>query len=129
MSNVESGTSITVLVEQYFAMWNETDPRRRRAVIAETWAENAGYADPLFTAEGHEALDAMVAAVHEQYPGYRFSLVGVADTHHDRVRWGWELGIPDGSPPVAAGIDFAVIASDGRLREVTGFFKQPVEAA
>jgi len=129
VADSENGASITRLVAEYFAMWNETDPGRRRAVIAETWADNAGYTDPLFTAEGHAALDAMVAAVHEQYPGYRFSLIGTADTHHDRARWDWKLAGPNDSPPVAVGIDFAVIAPDGRLREVTGFFKQPAEAA
>jgi hypothetical protein len=125
----KSVPSITWLVERYFAMWNETDPQLRRAVIAETWEDNAGYTDPLFTAEGHEGLDAMVAAVHKQYPGYRFSLVGAVDAHHDRVRWDWELAGPAGNPPAAAGIDFATITPDGRLREVTGFFKQPAEAA
>ena len=33
----------------------------------------------------------------------------------------------DGTP-VAAGVDFATVADDGRLREVTGFL-EPVEAS
>jgi hypothetical protein len=112
---------LTETVDRYFQMWNETDPARRREVIAATWAPSAGYVDPMFTAEGHEALDAMVAAVHQQYPGHRFRLTDAAEGHHDRARWGWELAGPDGSA-VAGGVDFAVIDGEGRLREVTGFF-------
>jgi hypothetical protein len=110
-------------------MWNETDPTRRREVIAATWAQDARYVDPLFAAEGPEALDALVAGVHEQFPGHRFRLTGAVDAHHDRARWGWELAGPTGGSPVAAGVDFAVLAPDGRLCEVTGFFHPPAGAA
>jgi hypothetical protein len=110
-------------------MWNETDPLRRRAVTAATWSREASYIDPLFAADGHEALDALVVAVHEQFPGYRFRLTGAVDAHHDRARWNWELAGPDGSPPAAAGVDFATLAPDGRLRTVTGFFAQATNAA
>jgi hypothetical protein len=56
--------TLTRIVDGYFEMWNETDPVRRRAVIAATWAPGAGHVDPMFAADGHDALDAMVAAVH-----------------------------------------------------------------
>ena len=121
-------TPISQVVDGYFAMWNETDPIRRREVIAAIWSRKGSYVDPRLGADGHEALDAMVAAVHEQFPGHRFRLTGSVDVHHDRARWGWELAGPDGGPPVAVGVDFAVLAPDGRLREVTGFFEPPAAA-
>jgi hypothetical protein len=128
-TDIAAGTEIDTVVEGYFAMWNESDPQQRRTVIAATWAQDADYVDPLFAAQGHEALDAMVAAVHEQFPGHRFRLTGAVDLHHDRARWGWELAGPNGSPPAAAGVDFAVLAPDGRLRAVTGFLEQPASPA
>jgi len=82
------------------------------------------YLDPMFSAEGHEALDQLVAGVHERFPGYRFRQTEPVDAHHDRVRWGWEFGEP-GAAPLVAGVDFAVLAADGRLGEVTGFFAAP----
>ena len=127
-TDIAAGTAIDTVVEGYFAMWNESDPQQRRAVIAATWAQDADYVDPLFGAQGHEALDAMVAAVHEQFPGHRFQLTGAVDLHHDRARWGWELAGPTGGPPAAAGVDFAVLAPDGRLRSVTGFLEPPAAA-
>jgi hypothetical protein len=113
------------VVEGYFAMWNETDPARRREVIAATWVPVGSYVDPMFAAYGYAELDALVAGVHQRFPGHRFRLVGGVDAHHDRALWGWELAGPDGAAPVAAGTDFAVLAADGRLGEVTGFFAAP----
>ena len=128
MTGTNSTTTINTVVDGYFAMWNETDPLRRREVTAATWAQGASYVDPLFAADGRDALDALVIAVHEQFPGHRFRLTGAIDAHHDRARWSWELAGPNGSPPVAVGVDFAVLAPDGRLRMVTGFFEQPAAA-
>ena len=122
-------TPINEVVDGYFAMWNETDPTRRREVIRATWSEDASYVDPMFAAEGPGALDEMVAGVHERFPGHRFRLTGSIDAHNDRARWGWELVGPDGGPPIAAGVDFAVLTPDSRLREVSGFLEQQTGAA
>ncbi len=123
----ETATPINTVVDTYFAMWNETDPLRRREIIAGAWSLDAAYSDPLFTASGAEGLDALVAGVHQRFPGHRFRLTGAVESHHDRARWGWELAGPDGDVLVARGVDFAVLTADGRLREVTGFF-EPVAA-
>ncbi len=129
MTEIDTATPIGIVVDNYFAMWNETDPARRHEVIAATWSRDASYVDPLFAAEGAAALDGLVAGMHERFPGHRFRLTGAVDIHHDRARWGWELAGPDGGPAVAVGVDFAVLAPDGRLREVTGFFEPPANAA
>jgi hypothetical protein len=42
------------------------------------------------------------------------------DTHHDSVRFSWELA-PVAGEPVAKGTDFAALTEDGRMRSVTGF--------
>ena len=111
----------TDVIHRYFAVWNETDPAHRRDLIARTWSEDASYLDPLLAADGPVGIDAMVASVQERFPGHRFALAGKVDSHHDRVRFAWELVGPDGASPVLAGIDFGVLATDGRLRTITGF--------
>ena len=112
-------TDATALIDRYVAAWNETDPERRRALIAETWTEDAGYLDPLMAGEGHAGIDAMIAGVQDHFPGHRFRRTGAVDAHHDRVRFGWELG-PEGGPALAGGLDVGVLDGD-RLRSITGF--------
>ena len=40
----------THVIDRYIAIWNETDPARRRDLIARTWSEDASYLDPLMAA-------------------------------------------------------------------------------
>jgi hypothetical protein len=111
---------LTELIDLYIAMWNETDPERRRALIAEVWTEDARYVDPALQAEGRADIDAMVQGVHERFPGHRFRRTSDPDSHHDRVRFNWELA-PEAGPAIVKGIDFAIVA-DQRLQAVIGFF-------
>lgn len=114
-------TDITTTVDRYIAIWNETDADRRRALIAQTWADDASYVDPLMSGDGPDGIDAMIAGAQAQFPGHRFRLSAGPDAHHDVVRFAWELHGVDG--PVASGVDFGTVAEDGRLRAVTGFLE------
>jgi hypothetical protein len=114
-------SDVTTTVDTYLAMWNEDDAGRRAELIEQAWAPDGRYADPLLEADGHDALSAMVEAVHGQFPGHRFRRVSAVDTHHDQCRFAWELFAPDGSITVA-GIDMGVLGTDGRLRMIAGFF-------
>jgi hypothetical protein len=75
----------------------------------------------MLEAEGHTVLNDMVAGVHTRFPGHRFRRISGIDSHHDQVRFAWELAGPDGRIAVA-GIDVGELAPDGRLRSITGFF-------
>jgi hypothetical protein len=108
------------LIDRYFAMWNETDARRRRDLIARTWTEDATYVDPAMEGAGQAGIDTMVQGVHARFPGHRFRLTGAIDDHHDRVRFSWELAPEDGAA-IVTGVDFGVVAN-GRLQAITGFF-------
>ena len=61
----------------------------------------------------------MIEGAQKQFPGWRFRLTSGVDAHHDRLRFGWELG-PDEGPAIAGGVDFGVI-SGGMLQKITGF--------
>jgi hypothetical protein len=90
--------------------------------VAETVTDDANYLDPLMSGEGVAGIDAMIADAQSQYPGHRFALLAGPDTHHDRVRFSWSLA-PDGGEPIAIGIDFARLAPNGRMSEITGFLE------
>ena len=111
------------LIDRYFAVWNERDATQRRALIAQTWAEDASYLDPLMQGQGHGGIDSMVQNVQQQFAAHQFRQIGAVDAHNDRLRFSWELVSEDG-PVVVAGTDFGVVAADGRLQSVTGFLDQ-----
>jgi hypothetical protein len=117
----------TAIVDRYIAIWNETDADRRRELISQTWADRCRYADPVAEVAGHDGIEAMVGGFQQQFPGLIFVHTGEIEAHHDRLRFSWDLLAPDGGR-VAAGTDVAVVAEDGRLRDVAGFFDQaPVQ--
>jgi len=108
------------LADRYIAVWNETDPATRRELIAGAFTAATHFVDPLQEGSGRDGIDAMVAAVQERFPGYRFRRAGAADGFRDRVRFRWELA-PEGGDALVEGTDFATV-TDGRLASVTGFF-------
>lgn len=111
------------VVDRYIAMWNEVDAARRRGLITRTWVDDASYLDPLLSGEGHDGIDAMVKAVHDQYPGHRFKRTSDVNGHHDRAQFSWELG-PERGPALVKGVDFVTLSGDGYLKSVTGFFTE-----
>jgi SnoaL-like domain len=110
------------VVHNYIAMWNETDPDRRRALVAETVTDDADYVDPIMEGAGVDGITAMIGAAQDQFPGHRFALVAGPEAHHDRVRFTWSLAA-NGGAPVAIGVDFVNLAGDGRMRSITGFLE------
>jgi hypothetical protein len=112
-------SDIATTVDRYIAAWNEREPGRRRELVSETFAEDAGYVDAHRSGHGLEEIDAMIETAQDQFPGHRIELIFGPDAHNDRVRFAWQLLGPDG--PVGGGTDFATVAPDGRLRSVTGF--------
>jgi hypothetical protein len=69
--------------------------------------------------QGHDGLDAMIAAAQSQFPGHRFVLSGTPDGYKEVLRFSWTLGLP-GSAPLAHGSDVAILA-DGRFDSIAGF--------
>ena len=115
------------IAQRYIALWNETDATRRQQMLATGWAPDAHYVDPTVQASGHDAIGALVGAVHQRYPGFRFALAGRADAHGDNVRFSWTLG-PGGAVDLIQGTDFVQLEA-GKLRSVTGFLDKVPEGA
>src|SRR5262245_55345454 len=80
----------TDLIDRYIAMWNETDAKHRRDIIAKVWTEDASYVDPVMRGDGRAGIDAMVQGLQERFPGHRMRRTSDIDAVHDRVRFSWE---------------------------------------
>ena len=115
-------TDAETIARRYLEAWNERDSGRRGALLAALWTEDASFVDPVLQGEGLDGVDAVIARVHERYPGYRFSMIGAPDGFGDHVRLSWALGPEDGEAPIK-GTDFVTLQG-GRLKSVTGFFDQ-----
>ena len=108
-------------VARYFEAWNAGGKEALTKAVAAAWTADGTYTDPLADVRGHDGIAAVIAAAHEQFPGFEFRLTGDVDGHHDLARFGWELvAVADGSAPVA-GFDVITLGDDGRIRSVHGF--------
>lgn len=112
-------TDLNQLVQDYLETWNLTDDARRDA-IARLWSDKGRYVDPLVDVQGHDQLDATIAAAQAQFAGLTFSLHGEVDAHHDVARFQWGLG-PAGQEPLAIGFDVLTANEEGRIESVVGF--------
>ncbi|MFD8497797.1 nuclear transport factor 2 family protein [Amycolatopsis sp. NPDC059657] len=108
------------IADRYLAVWNETDPARRRALIADTFTEDASYTDPLGAVRGHDGIDTFIAGAQAQFAGLVFTLPAEPDAHHNLARFQWHLGAPGATEPLVIGFD-VVVVTDGRISAVGGF--------
>lgn len=112
-------TDYNAIAEAYFAAWNETDAAARKTLVEAAFAPGVSYRDPIMQGDSHAGIDGLIAGVHNQFPGFRFTLKGKADGFGDNIRFSWGLG-PDGAEAVIEGSDFATL-KDHRLSAITGF--------
>ncbi len=111
------------LVEKYLNAWNETDVTRRRVAVAALFTEDCTYTDPLAAVVGHAALEQLIAGAQKQLPGFKFSLAGRVDAHHDQARFTWHAAPEGAREPVVIGFDVVQLAA-GRIQNVLGFLDQ-----
>lgn len=107
------------LAAAYIAVWNETDPARRRAMIEKTFTDSVSYVDPIMAGDGHDGVDGLIAGVHQRFPGFRFTLLDGANGYGNQLRFSWELG-PEGADAPIQGSD-VMIMENGLIAKVIGF--------
>lgn len=121
MTNTDTPTDTTAVVDAYLASLDEADDAVRADLVARAWAPDGRFVDPLQEYNGHDELRTINPTIQQHYPGARFRRVSGIDVHHDQLRFAWDMTAADGSQ-VVAGIDIGQLAPDGRLLSITGFF-------
>jgi hypothetical protein len=107
------------LVERYLALWHEPDDERRQASINALWTEDGAQFTRTQAFQGYDALDKRVTTAHEKWVqegGFRFKLAGDVDTHHNAVKFAWEMVPRDGGDVAGSGLIFLVLSDDGRIQ-------------
>ena len=108
------------IAERYIALWNEADTAVRQELLAQDWASDAIYIDPMMQGRGTAEIDGLVGGVHERFPSFSFKLIGKPDGHGEHVRFSWTLGPGDFVDAPFEGTDFLTVR-DGKIHSVTGF--------
>jgi hypothetical protein len=111
----------TTAVDRYLAALNEPDAVRRRRLIEQAWTPQGSLTDPPIEGAGYDGLAGVGDALHHAYAGHRFERTSAVDVHHGRYRFAWSLVGPGGDVAVT-GLDTGMLADDGRVGEVVGFF-------
>ncbi len=106
----------------YINVWNERDQTARTTLMARDWSEGAIYVDPLMQGTGRTEISALIGAVQERFPDFKFKLLGTPDGFGANVRFSWGLGPQDDDPPIK-GTDFVTV-ENGQLQRVVGFLDQ-----
>jgi hypothetical protein len=123
------------LGDRYVAVWNEGDPERRRALIAELWAPDGEHLlvppqevrqaaagmkmSSMFVVRGHRELDARVTDAYERFIAsgeYDFRRRDDAERLRDVVKFRWEMISSGGGSVAGVGLEFLVIDAEGRIR-------------
>ena len=83
MSSTHPHHTTIDVVDAYGAAWLETDDERRLQHLADAWATDGVYCDPLALVAGRDALSAHVAATQADLSGGRVQVTTTPVLHHD----------------------------------------------
>jgi hypothetical protein len=122
------------LANRYVAAWNEADAARRRNAVLELWTEDGLHVlqppqavrdaasdlnmTAIFQARGHAELLARVGRAYEKFVAsgqFSFRARSNAVRVGDVVKFNWEMVSSKGEV-TAVGLEFVVLAADGRIR-------------
>jgi hypothetical protein len=110
------------LWNRYAATWSLT-AEDRPAELAACLTDDVTYCDPEGLVLGRTALSDYMGQFQNAFPGTAFRIESVLD-HHGRTLASWTLR-GAGDELYQQGTSYAVVAEDGRLSAVTGFFEPP----
>jgi hypothetical protein len=115
------------VLDAYNMAWGEPDEASRRDLLQQAWADDGVYTDPMTVAVGREGLIAWIGTMHEQFPNCGITQTSQVEEHHGCVHFTWDFTV--GGVPVISGRDFMVLAPDGRIQSITGFYPPPGDLA
>jgi hypothetical protein len=127
--------SATELSDSYVTVWNEGDPERRRAMVAELWAPDGEHVlvppqevreaaaemkmASVFEVRGHRELEVRVTDAYERFVAAGEYHSGAARTPSASATWSSSYGRwshPRTAPSSGSESKFLVIDAEGRIR-------------
>ena len=117
--NAPVANELDAFIGRYVSMWNEPDPAARRRLVEELWTPDCANFTRTIEVHGHEALEQRVRSSYEKWvrDGGCLFRPGGAESHHGAVRLRWEMVSTGDGRVVSVGLEFLLLAGDGRIRE------------
>jgi hypothetical protein len=108
-----------LLPESMHRVFEEADPDKREAAIADLWDEDGIFIDPEGVHQGYKELSAAVTALQRLNPGSVFKMTSPVEEQFGVGRVSWEYG-PPGRAAIVKGTDVGRM-HDGKLVSVYTF--------
>lgn len=109
------------LSECCLAAWCEPDRVCRQQILERIWDEDRTYTDPTVHVAGRRGLIDHIGGFFEQFPGARIEPASEIDSHYRKIRFNWRMVLAVGKV-FLEGFDFGGLITDGKLRQIVGFF-------
>ena len=122
--------NINEIIEEYVAVWNESDPGERRRRIRSVWAEGGRTCYRLSDAHGYEEIERRVTGSWEKWlrDGKYIFKPEKAACHHDVVRFNFVMvTVPEGRIQ-GQGLSFLTLDANGHIRADVQFNPTATEA-
>ena len=107
--------------ETYTKSWSEADQSKRLQLFEQSLSPDCMYTDPNIEASGYDHLSGYMSEFQKNVPGGKFSTTDFKH-HHGRSLAHWEMKDGKGNT-IMRGASFALYNTDGRLKQMTGFFE------
>ena len=116
----ESKDAVTRNVDAFFRAWGDPDAGKRRELLESCAAPDISFRDAYSANDGLEDLLSNLDAVQVFLPGVTLSRAGEVRLSHGTALAEWSAA--RGGEPVGKGTNVFVLAPDGRISSVTGFW-------
>jgi hypothetical protein len=106
------------LADKYVAVWNESDPERRRQQIAALWVTDGQHYTDVREARGYDALEQRIVGSYNKNVrdgGHRFGAARDARTLRDILVFHWEMFSPAEGRVAAQGFAVLRLDDEGRI--------------
>jgi hypothetical protein len=108
---------IAGVLERYVAAWHEPDPERRAAAVHLLWDEHGTLVNGIAEYRGWAAVATAITRSHDVWvaTGHRFREARQPVSHHNAIRFSWEMVAPDGATVISTGTNVLMLSGDSRI--------------
>jgi len=110
--------NLDAVIENYVAVWNESDLAKRRERIQSVWAEDGVTCYRLLDAHGYDAIEGRVVGSSEKWlrDGKHIFKPASRTCHHDIIRFDFVMVTVPGDKVEARGLSFLILDANDRIR-------------